>query len=498
MKQWQKKKAEDLQRQAEDLLQRRRQPRIPQDPVEFFEKILHIKPFPYQAEFLRDPEPWKVLRWCRRAGKTTVMSGSDIHYAATHPQSKILVMMPKFQQTKEIYFQGEGGLHDHLARMDRKIYKALILEQLQTIIRFRNGSMILAEVPEPFTIRGHGPRKISIDEMNFVRKDKDLWLSALFPMSLTRIVYINVASTPWNKDSIYWRMCYDQNFNFSGNIHDRCTAKPCKLDPSKHDRPRYFLTWEDAMQPKGPILPEQVDAMREQYAGETWRWKREMESSFVDDETAFLPSNLIIRCQNDDLSFTPFEENISGEFYIGWDLGRERDPGVVSVVNQRKDVLVLTHCKQFPLGTPYVNQMGYIKSLCDRWKDVMAVYYDHSGTLGMDEEIKRCEFPGLKGIDFSLPAKHGMASYMKQKMMSVRESDKKAPPEEARRQFELPLDMDVQAELNAEQWEQRPGSEIYVFSHPQGTHDDRFWSIALACVASTGAVPEPFIAVLPI
>jgi hypothetical protein len=58
--------------------------------------------------------------------------------------------------------------------------------------------------------------------------------------------------------------------------------------------------------------------------------------------------------------------------------------------------------------------------------------------------------------------------------------------------------MDVQAELNAEQWEQRPGSQIYVFSHPQGTHDDRYWSIALACLASTGAEPEPFLEVISI
>ncbi len=459
---------------------------IPEDPVEFFREILHIEPFPYQAEFLRDKSPLKVLRWCRRAGKTTVMSGSDLHLAATVPNSVILVIMPKFAQTKEIYFQGEGGLHQHLARMDRNVFKAIILEQLQTIIRFRNGSKILAEVPEPFTIRGHGPRRVNIDEMNFIRKDKDLWLSALLPMTLTREVSINIASTPWNKDSIYWKMCFDGSFKiFSGNIKE-------------HDPPRYLRTWEDVLRPNGPLDPKQVDIMREQYAGETWRWKREMECSFVDDETAFLPSSLIIKCQNEEMSFVPFEESISGEFYVGWDLGRERDPGVVSVVDKRKDVLVLVHCKQFPLGTPYVNQMAYIKSLCDRWRSVNAVYYDHSGTLGMDEEIKKCEFPGLKGIDFTMPSKHGMATFLKQKMLSVREGDKTSPPEEARRQFELPLDMDVQAELNAEQWEQRPGTEIYSFSHPQGTHDDRFWSIALGCVASTGAEPQPFMDVIQV
>lgn len=40
--------------------------------------------------------------------------------------------------------------------------------------------------------------------------------------------------------------------------------------------------------------------------------------------------------------------------------------------------------------------------------------------------------------------------------------------------FESPFDKDVQAELNIEQWEQTPGSEIYTFSHPEGSHDDRF------------------------
>jgi hypothetical protein len=450
---------------------------VPVDPIRFFDEVLHLKPFPYQADFLHDPAPLKVLRWPRRAGKTTVMSGSDIHFAATNPGSKILVLMPKFGQVKEIYFQGEGGLHDHLARMDKKVFNAIIEEQLQTIIRFKDRSVILAETPEPFTIRGHGPKKISIDEMNFIRKDKDLWLSALLPMTLTRTVYINVASTPWNKDSIYYKMCYDKGFKFfSGNA--------CESDP-----PRYWLTWDKILKPNGPLDLQQVEIMREQYAGESWRWKREMECTFVDDETSFLPSSLIIKCQNEDLEFAEFESNIRGEFYIGWDLGRERDPGVVSVIDKRDDVLALVHCKQFQLGTPYVTQMGYIKSICDRWESVVRVYYDHTGTLGMDEEIKRADFPGLKGIDFTLPSKHGIASFLKQKMLSVRKSDKGVPPEEARRQFELPFDMDVQAELNCEQWEQRPGMEIYNFSHPQGTHDDRFWSIGLACLASTGAAP---------
>jgi len=403
-----------------------------------------------------------------------IMSGDDLWYATHHPHSKIIVTMPKFQQIKEIYFQ---ALHEHLARINSDLYDAYVEAELQTIIRFANGSIILAEAPEPLTIRGHGPKKISLDELNFIRKDKDLWLSALLPMTLTGTVYINVGSTPWNKDSIYYNMCFDKSFRaFSGNIHER-------------NPPRYFLTWQDIQKPNGPLDPYQVEVMREQYANDPWRWKREMESSFVDDETAFLPSSLIIKCQNDQLDFADFEENLTGEFYAGWDLGRERDHSVVAVIDKKTDFVQLIHCKQFPLGTPYISVMAYIKSICDRWRRIKALYYDHTGTKGIDEQIEKTGFPGLRDIDFTKPVKHGIAMTLKQLMMTPRESDEALPAEDAQRRFELPYDQDVQAELNVVQWEQAPGSEVYTFSHPEGSHDDRFWAIALACYACESSPP---------
>jgi hypothetical protein len=35
------------------------------------------------------------------------------------------------------------------------------------------------------------------------------------------------------------------------------------------------------------------------------------------------------------------------------------------------------------------------------------------------------------------------------------------------------------------------------YSHPNGTHDDVFWSIALALFASMEMKPEPYLAVIP-
>lgn len=468
----------------EEQRQKKNRPSPPTDKVQFFQEVLQLEPYPYQAEFLQDTSALKVIRWCRRAGKTTVMSGDDIYFAMHNDGSRIIVTMPKFDQIKEVYFQSEAGLHAHLERMPRRFYEAFIKQRLETIIRFTNGSTILAETPEPFTIRGHGPSKISISEMNFIKKDKDLWLSALLPMTLTKKVYVNVDSTPWNEDSVYHDMCFNKSFRaFSGNVwHGVKGEEP---GPSK-----FLKTWKDVMQPNGPLDPEQIEIMREQYQGDPWRWRREMCCDFVDDETAFLPSSLIIKCQNEQLNLVPFEETFEGDLYLGWDLGRERDPGAVAVVNKQDDVRSLIHCVAFKLGTPYVSQMSYIKSLCDRWRSIHRVAYDHTGTKGMDEQINLAGFPSVDAVDFTKQSKHAMAMYLKQSMMTPRESDRKLSAEDAQRKFELPYDQDVQAELNSELWEQSPGSEIYTFSHPENCHDDRFWAIALA-VYTSRLLPPP-------
>ncbi len=210
-----------------------------------------------------------------------------------------------------------------------------------------------------------------------------------------------------------------------------------------------------------------------------------MECAFVSDEMAFLPSSLIIKCQNEELQFAKFEDNVTGILFVGWDLGRERDPGVVAVIDKQKDVHRLVHCHQFRLKTPYVTQMGYIKSLCQRWDRVYALFYDHTGTKGVDEQIEAAHFPGLVGVTFTKASKHGMAVLLKELMMSPRKADLKVPLKDARRKFEMPFDKDVEAELNIVQWEQTKGSELYTFSHPEGSHDDRFWAICLAVLAAS-------------
>jgi len=55
---------------------------------------------------------------------------------------------------------------------------------------------------------------------------------------------------------------------------------------------------------------------------------------------------------------------------------------------------------------------------------------------------------------------------------------------------------DICTELNVERYDLLKDGTIG-FSHPQGTHDDVFWIIALAVYATTDMAPEPFITVIP-
>jgi hypothetical protein len=61
-------------------------------------------------------------------------------------------------------------------------------------------------------------------------------------------------------------------------------------------------------------------------------------------------------------------------------------------------------------------------------------------------------------------------------------------------EFKLPYDRALINELNVERYELTKTGRIR-FSHPEGSHDDRFWSVALAVYAYVGRVkPSPIVA----
>ena len=63
-------------------------------------------------------------------------------------------------------------------------------------------------------------------------------------------------------------------------------------------------------------------------------------------------------------------------------------------------------------------------------------------------------------------------------------------PRSLRPILHIPFDEALYHELNVERYELSKSGKI-LFNHPQGTHDDRFWAVALAVYAAEQAPPQP-------
>jgi len=168
----------------------------------------------------------------------------------------------------------------------------------------------------------------------------------------------------------------------------------------------------------------------------------------------------------------------NGIFFLGADPGKKHDHSAVAVLRKDEDSLRLKLMKQFKLGTPYVSVIGYIKLLCDRLKHVVKICVDQTGSEYFVEDVQRVIGPVVEGVTLSQPKKQEVMGVLKSLMQE--------------KKLLIPYDPALYAELNVERFELTKGGQI-VFSHPQGTHDDRLWALALAVYASRGPARPQFI-----
>ena len=94
-----------------------------------------------------------------------------------------------------------------------------------------------------------------------------------------------------------------------------------------------------------------------------------------------------------------------------------------------------------------------------------------------------------EGVNFSVPRKSEISSLLKQRMSNGKFFYPLL-------NWERPCRGDICTELNVERYDLRKDGNIG-YSHPNGTHDDVFWSIALAVYATVEQSPEQFVAVIP-
>ncbi len=440
---------------------------VKSDTTKFFVDVCRLKPFAYQLELaqLYKQNQFLAVRWPRQTGKSTSIGGLLLQDAYENPDLNVGFIGPSWRQTK-LNLRRVASFCRNLPPGSCSIQK--------TRISFKNGSVIEAFPNNSDTIRGNTFHRLWWDETNFTAGDEELYDAILFILGTTNGKLI-ASSTPFNSDSLFWKMCNHKDYS---------------------DFVRHHFSWEKALDPLGLLNPQMIERIRRQFGDDQARWRREMEAEWAEDEDVWLPQSLIVSCVGTakscgvDLEEYDEEKSYSGRFFAGLDLAQTRDYCVFSVVESVNDRLYLRFLKIFPHPTTYAHVLGFIKLLQDHWGSFEKIRIDY--TREGPSIIADMETAGLdnaEGVNFSVPRKSEMASLLKQRMSS--------------HQFYYPLTNwerpyrgDICTELNVERYQLRKDANIG-FSHASGTHDDVFWSIALAIYGTVEMQPEPFLAIVP-
>ncbi len=456
---WKTVQHDDLQAEEQALINTEE---ISDNPFDFCKQILGFTPFVYQAEFIKlfVENQFTAARWSRQSGKSFIVAALLLWYAVTHPDSAIGIVGPSWRQTKRIL--------SRIGALSHKLSRGFVYSPLRTQIRFTNGSIIEAFPNNPETIRGPTLHVVYADEFNFVPNDQELYDAILYTLGTTNGKFV-CTSTPWHTDSVFYKMFTHKDFADYKTSH---------------------VTVEQAMEPNGPLKPAIIEKIKTQMGEDQIRWRREMLAEWAEDQDVWLTQSLIASCivtkasSGVDLEEYNPETERKGEFFAGLDLAQTRDYTVLAIVERVNDKLFLRHLKIFPQPTIYATVLGYLKMIQDRWGQFGKIHVDFTREgPSIIADMQTAGIYNAEGVTFTVPSKSEMASLLKQRM--------------ANRQFfypmlhwERPYRGEICTELNIEHYSLNKEGTIGYY-HPQGTHDDVFWAIALAVNAAAEMKPKP-------
>jgi len=432
--------------------------RLRRDPVVFAEAVLGFRVFPYQAELLRCQSKRVVACWARQTGKTTAIAIKVIHFGFTNANTTTLIVSRGLRQSMIMFGVIENFVKTH------PVLRRSVVKSTRTMIQLSNGSRIVA-LPcghDGASLRGYTADLVVMDEAAFM--PDDVIASVIFPMLATTNGTAIMLSTPWGRDHIFYRSFKNPNY-WSQHV----SAEEC---------PRI----------SGEFLEEQRRDIGE------LRYKMEYEAEFVEGENCFFSQDLLRECVEDydliDESRLMSEGKIAGGYYLGADFGKRVDHSVVALLKEENELLRLVFLKQFPLGTPYSDIVGFTQRLNQKF-DIAKGCVDQSAIgESLLEEIRGFA-PQIDGLAFTAKVKQDLMILLQTRMEQKR--------------IILPLDRTLLSQINEQQYRfgkakptEKPEEKgVMTFYHPPGTHDDQLWALALAVYAAKEKEPEPRLFIIP-
>jgi phage FluMu gp28-like protein len=415
--------------------------RLSRDPVLFSTLILGIKPTPYQLSFLNSKSNRIVVRWPRQSGKTLILAAYAIWFAVSHASTTTLIVAPSRRQSMILNDIIQGLIDEG----PKRIRAAFLRRRLRTMTYLRNGSRIVALPNSENLLRGYTAHLIILDEAAFFQNDETIFQNVLTPMLATTGGGMVVSSTPWGKNTQFYRISNDPAWE------------------------AHHATWRDAVD-AGLYRPEFLEEVERTRETLPLTYRMEYEAEFAEEADTWLTQDLLAKACDHEIEYESFDTKNTGDFYVGVDLAERVDYTAVAVIRREGKSLTLSLMQRFPLGTSLAACIGYLKILGERWSRVCATYVD--STKHGDYIIRDMHEAGVsspRGVFLTQEVKQEAAQILRQRLSEGTLS--------------LPYDRSLLDELNLEQYELTKTGRV-TLTHASGTHDDRFWALALAVYAT--------------
>jgi len=416
------------------------------DPVQFARDFLNFQPYDYQVNFLRDQSP-RIAACCgRQVGKTTLAAIKALHFALSHQETLVIVVSKGLRQSIELFDKILDLIDVCLPAKKLQTYGS------RTKVRFSSRSEIIA-LPcgrDGSTLRGLTVDLAIIDEANWV--PPIVIESVIRPMLITRpngrIIMI---STPWMKDHPFYQALNNAKLGFN------------------------TYTWPTSMNPK--VSKENLEL--ERLSMGQYDFNREFNAIFLDDEFAYFPSSLVLKCTDYYKVDSEFErKECAGEFYVGIDFGKVVDHSAIIVLQKiSANEIRLVYMKEFKLNTSYKEVIAWVRKLNETYH-FKSGYLDKTGVgTALHEDIVAIA-PRIAGLTLTSRTKLDLMEKLKLAMENS--------------WIIIPRDRRLLTQITSQQCKPT-GTGNLQFSHPNGANDDLLWALSLAFSAVTQISQLPII-----
>ncbi len=400
-----------------------------------------MEPYPYQARLLEDKTKRIVACMGRQTGKTTTIAMKALHFADMNPKMTVLITAPSLRQSM-IMFDRIVSFVYASPRLRSKLARVT-----HTLVQFDNGSRIIALPCSEHRLRGYSANMIICDEASWV--SEKVITQVLFPMLTTTQGYAVFLSTPWDKNHFFYRAFTNPKYS----IH-KVKSEECPL-----------------------VTKDFLEEMRLNMTSE--QYLMEYEAEFVEALNSYLPQSLIRGCvelaqlHRVELAPTLEADFFSGEYYAGVDFGKLQDYSVVAILKREGEILKLIYLYEFPLDTPYSQVIGHLARANQKLHGIQRIVVDQTGVgEPILEEMHSQGLCNVEGIKFTVQTKEDMMTSLKIAMEQNR--------------LAIPYHRQLSQQLNEQQYTYAKNGHL-MFSHPQNSHDDMTWALALAVSRSMQA-----------